>query len=93
MVDLKEDFDKANDLLTEGKLDESLKIFQDLYDKDYEKTDVLYSMINIYLQKQDFRNAGKHCDLYLQINPDDLQILSIKCSCLINIKNYNDALD
>ena len=50
MVDLKEDFDKANDLLTEGKLDESLKIFQDLYDKDYEKTDVLYSMINIYLQ-------------------------------------------
>ncbi|WP_288193982.1 tetratricopeptide repeat protein [uncultured Methanobrevibacter sp.] len=93
MVVLKEDFNKANDLLTEGKLDESLKIFQDLYNKDYEKTDVLYNMINIYLQKQDFRNAGKHCDLYLQINPDDLQILSIKCSCLINIKKYNDGLD
>lgn len=93
MVDFEEKFKEANSHYENHELDEALELYEELFDNDYKKDEIIPAMIDLYLAKDDFTKADKYVDLMIEKDPNDLSALSIKSFILTSSNKLDEALD
>ncbi len=92
MESLIEKFNLADSLYLKGKFDKALDIYLYLYSEDFRKVDVLERIVWIYFNNYDFENAEKYIEIYLALDPLNVDILSGKVCILFKNQDFAEAL-
>ncbi|OWT33575.1 hypothetical protein BGI41_01735 [Methanobrevibacter sp. 87.7] len=93
MSDFEKKFEEANSHYEKHELDEALEIYEELYNNDYKKDEIIPAMIDLYLAKDDFDKANKFVDIIIEKDPTDLSALSIKSFILTSSNELDEALE
>jgi YaiO family outer membrane protein len=70
----------------------SIKILSPMADRSDPSPDALLAIINTYFWSELFEKCIKHCDKYLVIEPNSLDVLRIKVNCLEKLNRDGEAL-
>lgn len=93
MVDFEKKFEEANSFYENHELDKALELYEELFDNDYRKDEIIPAMIDLYLAKDDFVKANEYVDLMIEKDPTDLSALSIKSFILTSSDRLDEALE
>ena len=85
--------DKGADLLSLGKLDQALLIFQEALTIDPNNFRAILNIGQVYKIQGQMEMATESCDKALEIIPDYLDALIVKASILMYKKEYDNALE
>ena len=86
-------FQLACSLLENQRISKSMEVFEKLLLADYNPSLILPYMIKVSMMKNDLNAALNYIDLSLDENPEDIELLSLKASILLQKNNFEDALD
>ena len=70
----------------------SIKILEPMVDRINSSPDALLAIINTYYWSQQFDKCITYCDRYLAIEPNSLDVLRIKVTCLEKLNRDKEAL-
>ena len=70
----------------------SIKILEPMVDRINPSPDALLAIINTYYWSQQFDKCITYCDRYLAIEPNSLDVLRIKVTCLEKLNRDKEAL-
>ncbi len=90
---LDEFFQLACSLLENQRISKAMEVFEKLLLADYNPSLILPYMIQVSMMKNDLNGALNYIDLSLDENPDDIELLSMRASILLEKHRFEDALD
>ncbi len=86
-------FQLACSLLENQRISKSMEVFEKLLLADYNPSLILPYMIKVSMMKNDLNAALNYIDLSLDENPEDIELLSLKASILLQKNHFEDALE
>ncbi len=89
---LDEFFQLACSLLENQRITKAMEVFEKLLLADYNPTLILPYMIQISMMRNDLNSALNYIDLSLDENPDDIELLTMRSSILLQKHRFEDAL-
>ncbi len=89
---LDEFFQLACSLLENQRITKAIEVFEKLLLADYNPTLILPYMIQISMMRNDLNSTLNYIDLSLDENPDDIELLTMKASILLQKHRFEDAL-
>lgn len=89
---LDEFFQLACSLLENQRITKAMEVFEKLLLADYNPSLILPYMIQISMIRNDLNSALNYIDLSLDENPDDIELLTMKASILLQKHRFEDAL-
>ncbi|WP_461461313.1 tetratricopeptide repeat protein [Methanobrevibacter sp.] len=89
---LDEFFQLACSLLENQRITKAMEVFEKLLLADYNPSLILPYMIQISMMRNDLNSALNYIDLSLDENPDDIELLTMRASILLQKHRFEDAL-
>lgn len=86
-------FQLACSLLENQRISKSMEVFEKLLLADYNPSLILPYMIKVSMMKNDLNAALNYIDLSLDENPEDIELLSLKASILLQKNHFEDVLE
>jgi YaiO family outer membrane protein len=71
----------------------AIQTLSPMTDRVNPNTDALLAIINVYYWTEDFEKCISYCDRYLVTDPDNIDVLKIKVTCLEKIGRDKEALE
>lgn len=93
MSSLDEKFEKAYDNYENHQIDEALKLFEELFEEEYDLEKIIPPMIDLYLATDDLEKGEECVDILLKDDSENLEALSIKSYILTHMEKFEDALE
>lgn len=89
---LDEFFQLACSLLENHRITKAMEVFEKLLLADYNPSLILPYMIQISMMRNDLNSGLNYIDLSLDENPDDIELLTMRASILLQKHRFEDAL-
>ncbi len=83
----------AKNLIKNGNLDEALKVYEHILERDLENLEVQKILIRLYLKKKQYKTASILCREYLDKRPADSKYFYFLSYSLKHLGEYEDAIE
>jgi len=80
-------------LVKNGDYAEALEFGKNLYDKFSNDSDYLFIMGSIYFILEDAKNALEYFEKSCEINPEDIETLTLKTNAHLSLQQKDQAID
>lgn len=86
-------YKKAFNSVSEGNYVKAIGYFLEVYDDYSNEPNFIYGLAYSYFMIKDWCNSLKYLNEFIELNPDNENVINTKAACLVHLNRFEDALN